>query len=158
MKGILTGKSNGDIINWIVSYYEEVEDSKRLVELQVRPHRIDDLNRVGTYLKNGDEVDFQIEHTEYFPYRLAVPYVDETNQSIPMMAKRKKKVNVITVYVAGFPFDEEEITCDGYDASSSGYWYFWDYENGPNSTRKYIGAYPIERTVIHKIVEQEIEY
>ena len=68
MKGILTGKTNGDTINWIVSYYEEVEDGKRLVELQVRPHRIDDLNRVGTYLKNGDEVDFQIEHTEYFPY------------------------------------------------------------------------------------------
>lgn len=158
MKGILRGRANGNSISWVVSYYEEVEDGNRLVELEVRPNRIDDLNRVGTYLKNGDEVNFQIEHMEYFPYRWAVPYVEE-KENIPIIAKRKKKVYVITVYVSGFAFDDEEITCDGYDVNSSGYWYFWNYENNDTSGRRiYLGAYPISRTILHKIEQQEVEF
>lgn len=150
MKGVLVfSPSKG---NWVVEYAE----GNRKVSLDVRPNRIEHLNSVGTFLQNMQVVDFQIEHTHDFPYSWAVPYVEEDTETIPTPKKQFVKKKRITLWLSGFHTDEIDIECDGYDTSNngSGYWYFYNNRNGG---RDYIGAYPINRTIIHEIFEFETE-
>ena len=149
MKGILVYSPNKE--NWIVEYKEDGRD----VFLEVSPGRIDDLNRVGTFLQNMEEVDFKIEHTDNFPYRWAVPYVPSKEITFTTPKKNLVKKKRITLWLSGFHTDEIEIDCESYDTSSSGYWYFYDRDKEGN--RVYIGAYPINRTIIHQIEEIEVE-
>lgn len=151
MKGILMHSATKN--DWFVEYDQE----GRKIRIEVRPNRIEHLNSVGVHLKNMDEVDFQLERTDNFPYQWAVPYVEteSVTKSIPQKKIIKKKQ--ITLWLSGFDEDEVEVICDRYDASSSGYWYFYDRESNKNGETTYIGAYPIERTIIHKIEEIEIE-
>jgi len=150
MKGILVYNPNKQ--NWIIEY---VEDGRN-VFLEVRPNRIDDLNRVGVHLQNMSEVDFQIENTHEFPYRWAVPYIESNSQTTSIPKKKLYKKLRITLWLSGFHTDEVDIECDRYDASSSGYYYFIDRESN-NGETKYLGCYPIERTIIHNIENIEVE-
>lgn len=150
MKGILVYNPNKQ--NWIIEY---VEDGRN-VFLEVRPNRIDDLNRVGVHLQNMSEVDFHIENTHEFPYRWAVPYVESNLQTTSIPKKKLYKKLRITLWLSGFHTDEVDIECDRYDASSNGYYYFIDRESNNNET-KYIGCYPVERTIIHNIENIEVE-
>lgn len=137
--------------SWVVEFKEDGRD----VFLDVRPNRINDLNRVGTYLQNMQEVDFQIENTHEFPYRWAVPYIESEEKTTPISKKRIIKKKRITLWLSGFHTDEIDIECESYDTSSSGYWYFYDRDK--EGTRIYVGAYPINRTIIHQIEEIEVE-
>lgn len=139
---------------WVVEFKEDGRD----VFLEVRPNRIDDLNRVGTYLQNLQEIDFQIENTHEFPYRWAVPYVKQENEEEKSITEPKKKMvkkKRVTLWLSGFHTDEVEIDCEGYDCSSSGYWYFHDKDERGN--RIYLGAYPVGKTIINQIEEIEVE-
>lgn len=137
---------------WVVEFKEDDRD----VFLEVRPNRINDLNRVGTYLQNLQEVDFQIENTYEFPYRWAVPFVLTEEGPTPIQQRKTVKKKRITLWLSGFHTDEIDIECDEYDTSSTGngYWYFY---NNVNGSRKYVGAYPISKTIIHEIEEIEVE-
>lgn len=150
MKGILLFLP--DKQNWVVEYEEE----NRKVRLEVRPNRIDELNRVGTHLRDMQVVDFKLEISEHFPYRWAVPYIESKDNPTPTQQKKVVKKKRITLWLSGFCTDEIDIECDGYDTSStgSGYWYFYNNRNGG---RDYVGAYPISKTIIHQIEEIEVE-
>lgn len=138
--------------SWVVEFKEDGRD----VFLEVRPGRIYDLNCVGTFLQNMQEVDFHIENTHEFPYRWAVPYVASESNTKPEPKKKTIQKKRITLWLSGFHTDEIEIECDKYDASSSGYYYFIDRESN-NGETKYIGCYPVNRTIIHEIKEIEVE-
>jgi hypothetical protein len=150
MKGILIYFPTND--KWFVQY----GDGDRKVQLDVRPYRIEQLNRNGNNLQDMDEVEFEIETTSEFPYQWAVPIIkgDVKTESVPQKKTYKKfRINLI---LSDFPIDEEEIVCDAYDTNSHGYWYFYDDESN-GGKRKYLGAYPIERTIIHKIENITVE-
>jgi hypothetical protein len=130
--------------------------------MDVRPGRIDDLNRVGAYLKVGELVEFIVENTEQFPYYWAVPLatsLDDNNlpkpTSLPVKRRTKKQFR-LQLLLSGFGTDDLEIVCDGYDCSSSGYYYFYD--NKESGGRYMIGYFPVSRTAIHQIEEIETEY
>ena len=54
------------------------------------------------------------------------------------------------------PYENEvEVTCDNYDCSSNGYFYFYDEVDG---RRKILCTYPVERTALHEIEIIETEY
>lgn len=130
--------------------------------LDVRPGRIDDLNRVGTYLQVGQIVQFTLENTEQFPYQWAVPVATSTDpDNLPLptatIAKKIKKQYKFHLLLSGFSEDEMEIVCDHYDSSSSGSYYYF-YNDNNNGPRQYLGFFPIERTVIYKIEKVETEY
>lgn len=150
MKGVLYFDESSK--KWVVEYNED----GRTILIDVRPGRIDDLNRVGVYLQNLHEVDFHIENTHEFPYRWAVPYVASESNTKPEPKKKTIQKKRITLWLSGFHTDEIEIECDKYDASSSGYYYFIDRESN-NGETKYIGCYPVNRTIIHEIKEIEVE-
>lgn len=156
MKGELSHNDKG----WFISYKEN--DGQTYI-LDVKPGRIDDLNRVGTYLQVNSEVDFVMEEVSHFPYRYAVPFVNRntvtTDGPTPTMhvpPKRTKKQYKITLWLVGFPTDEVEVICDEWDSNSSGYFYFYD--NKENGRRKLLCYYPIQRTAFHEIEEVETEY
>lgn len=140
---------------WVVEY----NDDGRVMIIDVRPGRIDDLRSVGVELKNEDIVEFQLEDIQEFPYRWAVPIVDLENKTIPGPEPKKKMVKKtrVTLWLSGFYQDEVEIVCTGYDASSTGagYWYFYDRDK--NEKRVNLGSYPISRTIIHSVEEIEVE-
>ena len=150
MKGILVFSPNNG--KWIVEYKED----GRGVFLEVRPGRIDDLNRVGTHLQNMQEVDFHIENTHEFPYRWAIPYVESKDKPTSIQQKKTVKKKRITLWLSGFHTDEIDVECDAYDTSSTGggYWFFYNNRNGG---RDYVGAYPISKTIIHQIEEIEVD-
>jgi hypothetical protein len=157
MKGILIYTEKG----WFISY----KDDGGTYVIDVKPNRIEDLNKVGTYLQVDSLVDFVMEEVPHFPYRYAVPIVNgdsvTANGPLPTSSmyvppKRTKKQFRITLWLVGFPTDEVEVICDAYDCSSSGYWYFYDYDE--NDKRKYLCNYPIQRTAFHEIEEIETEY
>lgn len=150
MKGILIYSTVND--KWFIQY----RDNGRNVQLDVRPHRIEQLNNNGNHLQDTDEVEFEIESTSDFPYQWAVPVVrgDVKTELVPQ--KKKYKKFKLTLLLSGFPIDEEEIICDAYDTNSNGYWYFYD-DNSNGGKRKYLGAYPIERTIIHTIENITVE-
>jgi hypothetical protein len=150
MKGILMyspGKQN-----WEVEY----EEGERKVRLEVRPNRIEQLNRNGNNLQNLDEVEFEIETTSEFPYQWAVPVIKGNVKTESVSQKKTYKKFRINLILSDFPIDEEEIICDAYDANDRGYWYFYDDESN-GGRRNYIAAYPIERTIIHKIETITVE-
>jgi len=150
MKGILIYSTVND--KWFVQY----QDNGRNVQLDVRPHRIEQLNRNGNHLQEMDEVEFEIESTSDFPYQWAVPLVKGDVKTEVVPQKKKYKKFKLTLLLSGFSIDEEEIICDSYDTNSSGYWYFYDDESN-GGKRKYLGAYPIERTIIHTIENITVE-
>lgn len=130
--------------------------------MDVRPGRIDDLNRVGTYLKVGELVEFNVENTEQFPYYWAVPIVTSLNEdglpkatSLPVKVRTKKQYK-LQLLLSGFPTDDMEIICDDYESSSSGYYYF--YNKKETGGRRMLGFFPISRTIIHEIEEIDTEY
>lgn len=147
MKGILSHNDKG----WYVIYSEDVNT----YNLDVRPGRIDDLNSVGTYLKNGQEVDFVMEESPTFPYRYAVPYVETASIEVgplatsTVVATKTKKQYKITLWLVGFHEKEVVVICDRYDASSSGYFYFYNKDEQGNNI--YLCNYPIARTAFHKM-------
>jgi hypothetical protein len=156
MKGTLIHNDKG----WFISH-KDGEMGTFIID--VRPNRIEELNSVGTYLKVGSEVDFVLEETHSFPYRYAVPIINQNTEfdgplsnltTVP--PKRKKKQYKITLWLVGFPSDEVEVICDEWDSNSSGYFYFYD--NKENGRRKVLCYYPIERTAMHEIEEIETEY
>lgn len=158
MKGTLLHTDKG----WYISYEE---DSQTYV-IDVKPGRIDELNRVGTYLKVGSEVDFIMEETYSFPYRYAVPIINhdsvttdgpQPTSSIYTAPKRTKKQHKITLWLSGFHKTTVEVICDNYDCSSSGYYYFYN-ESDENNRRKTLCTYPVERTAFHKMEIIETEY
>lgn len=137
---------------------EYLDDSffERTVSLPVPQDVIERLNRKGTYLQVGQEVDFEIRNVDHFPYRYAIPYVanegeQPTTQSPTKQFKKKLKMQM---WLNGFPEDYHEVICDGYESSSNGYYFFYDMNNG---NRKIIAMFPIERTAIHTIGEVEVE-
>lgn len=146
MKGTLLRSGN----KWLISY----DENDYTVTLDVRPEKIQELSMsANVSFNNGDPINFAIENVSHFPYRYAVPYLDDKPQATSTI--RMKKQKKITIWLAGFGMsDWEEIICDAYDVSSNGYWYFY---NQIDSGREYVGAYPIARTAIHKIEEVEIE-
>ena len=157
MKGTLLHTDKG----WFISY----EENNQTYIIDVKPGRIDDLNRVGTYLQVNSEVDFVMEEVPYFPYRYAVPFINKgtvtTDGPTPTSTmyvppKRTKKQVKITLWLVGFPSDEVEVICDHWDSSSSGYFYFYD--DTESGGRKIICMYPVERTAFHEIEEIETEY
>jgi hypothetical protein len=150
MKGILMYSPTKQ--NWEVEY----EEGERKVRIEVRPNRIVHLNSVGINLQDMDEVEFQIETTDVFPYQWAVPVVDGKVKTEVVPQKKTYKKFKLSLLLSGFYIDEEEIICDGYDASERGYWYFYD-DNTNEGRRKYVAAYPIERTIIHKIETITVE-
>jgi hypothetical protein len=150
MKGILMyspGKQN-----WEVEY----EEGERKVRLEVRPNRIVHLNGTGNNLQDLDEVEFDIETISEFPYQWAVPVIRGNAKTELVPQKKTFKKFKISLLLSGFFIDEEEIICDGYDANDRGYWYFFD-DNTNGGKRKYVGAYPIERTIFHKIETITVE-
>lgn len=151
MKGILKSVGYGTSIKWIIEYNDSEEN--RIINYDVREGRIDGLSKVGTILNSGDEVSFKLFQVEYFPYKEAVPYVETTENIVLKKTIKKQK---LTLWLTGFDKKKVEVICDRYDASSSGYWYFYDNVSN-NGTTKYIAAYPIGRTAIHKIEDIEIE-
>lgn len=150
MKGTLVYSSNKQ--NWIVEYKEE---SGREVFLEVEPGRIDELKMVGTFLNNMDIVDFKIKNIDHFPYRFAIPIVNRLEEEKLEPKKKMVQKKRVTLWLSGFHEDEIEIDCEGYDCSSSGYFYFYDKDK--NGNRLYIGSYPVQRTIIHKIETIEVE-
>ena len=150
MKGILIYSAIND--KWFVQY----EDNGRNVQLDVRPNRIEQLNRIGNNLQDTDEVEFEIETIGDFPYQWAVPIVKDKAKTEVVPEKKKYKKFKLTLLLSGFPIDEEEIICDGYDANDRGYWYFYD-DNTNGGKRKFLAAYPIERTIIHQIETITVE-
>ena len=151
MKGIL--KHNEVKNTWYVEYQED----ERVIWLDVRHGRITELNSVGNHLKVNDVIDFVVEDTYEFPYRWAVPIVNPNSEVPPIAPKvRYKKQFKLQLWLSGFPTEEHEIICDGYDTNSAGYWYFYD--NNENGGRKYLGAFPIDRTAIYEIEEIQTQY
>jgi hypothetical protein len=159
MKGTLIHNDKG----WFISHND---NEMGTFIIDVRPGRIEDLNKVGTYLKVGSEVDFVMEEIHSFPYRYAVPIINintvttDEPQSISSMyipPKKTKKQYKITLWLVGFPDDEVEVICDAWDCSSSGYFYFYDIDKQTDK-RKYLCLYPIERTAFHEFEEIETEY
>jgi len=153
MKGIL--KYHEPKHTWYIEYQED----DRIIRLDVKRNRIEDLNSVGTYLKVLDVVDFVIENTFEFPYQWAVPIINMNGEApIPTAAPqvRYKKQFKLQLWLSEFPESYHEIICDGYDTNSAGYWYF--YNNNENGGRKYLGAFPIDRTAIYEIEEIQTEY
>lgn len=146
MKGSLLRSGN----KWMINYL----DNDYTVTLDVRPGRVEELASVGAVLENNAIVDFVVEEVHNFPYRYAVPYINNDEEPKPKV--RTKKQKKITVWISGFGMsDEEEIICDRYDASSHGYWYFFNINQHGN--HEYIAAYPVNRTIIHKVEEIETE-
>ena len=151
MKGTLVYSPNKQ--NWIVEYKEE---NGRDVFLEVEPGRIDELKMVGTILNDLDTVDFKITNVNHFPYRFAVPIVIKSEDGIVIEPKKKvAKKQKITLWLSEFYENEVEIICDDYDCSANRYWYFFDRNNGER--RIIIGCYPVDRTIIHKVEQIEIE-
>lgn len=157
MKGTLIHTEKG----WFISHQD---DETGTYIIDVKPGRIDELNRVGTYLQVNSEVDFVLEETQSFPYRYAVPVLnnntlltDELSARSSMYTppKRTKKQYKITLWLVGFPSDEVEVICDAWDCSSSGYFYFYDEVEG---RRKYLCSYPVQRTAFHEMETIETEY
>jgi hypothetical protein len=147
---------------WFISYKED--GGTYIVD--VKPNRIEDLNKVGTYLQVDKEVDFVMEEVPHFPYRYAVPIINgntvTTDGPQPVSTMyvppiRTKKQYKITLWLVGFPDDEVEVICDSWDCSSSGYFYFYDNDE-QTSRRRTLCCYPIQRTAFHKIEEVETEY
>lgn len=151
MKGIL--KYSGIKESWYIEY----EDETRQIKLDVRPGRIHDLNAVGNDLKENDVVEFIIEATHEFPYQWGIPVINP-NGEVPTVASqlKYKEQYKIQLWLSGFPTDDHEIICDGYDTNSSGYWYF--YNNNENGGRTYLGAFPISRTAIYEIEKIQTQY
>ena len=158
MKGTLLHSGKG----WLISYND---DETGTYVIDVKPGRIEELNSVGTYPKVGSEIDFVLQETHSFPYRYAVPIINnntvtsdgpQPTSSIYTPPKRTKKQHKITLWLVGFPTDEVEVICDAWDCSSSGYFYF--YNEDENNRRKYLCLYPIERTAFHKCEQIETEY
>ena len=149
MKGTLIYSTTKE--NWIVEYKEDGRD----VFLEVEPGRLDELKMVGILLGHLDAVDFKIKNVNEFPYRFAVPIVDKSGEPIPEPKKKPIKKQRLTLWLSDFHDDEVEIDCDNYDCSSNGYWYFYDRDH--NDRRIIIGCYPVNRTIIHKIEQIEIE-
>ncbi len=158
MRGKLIHTDKG----WFISYKE---DSGTYV-IDVKPNRIEDLNRVGTYLQVNSDVDFVMEEVSHFPYRYAVPIVNgnsvTTNGPLPTSTiveppKKYKKQYKITLWLVGFPTDEVEVICDSWDCSSSGYFYFYDNDE-QTSRRRTLCCYPVQRTAFHEIEEIQTEY
>jgi hypothetical protein len=154
MRGELLHNDKG----WFISY----EDESGTYIVDVKPGRIEDLNRVGTHLQVNSEVDFVLEETHSFPYRYAVPIVnhntvatDGPTTTMYVPPKRTKKQYKITLWLVGFPSDEVEVICDSWDCSSSGYFYFYDEVDG---RRKYLCSYPVQRTAFHEMETIETEY
>lgn len=153
MKGTLIHNDKG----WSVLY----DDDKGTYSIDVKPNRIEELNRVGTYLKVDTEVDFVMEDVSHFPYRYAVPIVRSSSEfdgeltTTYVPPKRTKKQHKITLWLVGFPTDEVEVICDSWDCSSSGYFYFYDEVDG---RRKMLCSYPVQRTAFHEIETIETEY
>jgi hypothetical protein len=110
MKGKLIHNDKG----WFISYSEGTDN----YIIDVRPNRIDDLNKVGIHLAVNSEVDFMMEDISYFPYRYAVPYIDNpVTQEGPLPTStivkpliRTKKQYKITLWLVGFPDDEVFVT------------------------------------------------
>jgi hypothetical protein len=150
MKGILMYSPTKQ--NWEVEY----EEMNRKVRIEVQPNRIVHLNGVGIHLQDMDEVEFQIETTDVFPYQWAVPVVDSNVKTEVVPEKKTYKKYKLSLLLSGFYIDEEEIICDGYDTHSNGYWYFYE-DNTNGGRRKMLGCYPIERTIIHKIETITVE-
>lgn len=154
MKGTLLHTDKG----WLVSYVDGTGTSI----IDVRPGRIEELNRVGTFLKVNSEIDFIMEETHSFPYRYAAPIINnntEFDSSLstltPVPPKKTKKQYKITLWLVGFPDDEVEVICDSWDCSSGGYFYFY---NDIDGRRRTICLYPVERTAFHEIEEIMTEY
>ena len=144
---------------WIVSY---INDDNSNVYVDVQPGRITELKQVGTTFKDGDEVEFKIKHSESFPYIFAIPIVrrvsfntDAPGPTTPVKSKKIIKKTKYTLFLSGFHISKTEITCEGMDTSERAYFYFYDYDK--DSRRKYVGLYPIDKTIIHNIQEIEIE-
>lgn len=159
MKGTLLHNDKG----WFISHND---DELGTFVIDVKPGRIEELNRVGTYLQVNSEVDFIMEETHSFPYRYAVPIINNNTvtvdgpsptSSMYVPPKRTKKQYKITLWLVGFPTDEVEVICDNYDCSSSGYYYFYDNDD-QSSRRRTICTYPVERTAFHEIEEIVTEY
>lgn len=157
MKGTLIKNDKG----WFILY----DDDKGTYSIDVRPNRIEDLNKVGVHLEVNSEVDFMMEDVSYFPYRYAVPYVENSvteegplpTSTIVKPLIRTKKQYKITLWLVGFPDDEVEVICDAWDCSSSGYFYFYN-QDEQTSRRRTLCCYPIQRTAFHEIEEVETEY
>lgn len=149
MKGTLIYSSTKE--NWIVEYTEDSRD----VFLEVEPGRIGELKLVGTSLNNGDTVDFKIKNVNEFPYRFAVPIVDKSGEPIPEPKKKMVEKKRVTLWLSGFHTDEIDIDCEGYDCSSSGYYYFYDRDK--EGSRIYLGNYPVQRTIIHEVQNIHVE-
>ena len=71
MKGTLIHTDKG----WFISHQD---DETGTYIIDVKPGRIDELNRVGTYLQVNSEVDFVLEETQSFPYRFAIPILNNS--------------------------------------------------------------------------------
>lgn len=156
MKGTLIHNDKG----WFISHND---NEMGTFIIDVKPGRIEDLTRVGTYLQVNSEVDFVLEETHSFPYRYAVPIInhntvttDGPTSTMYAPPKRTKEQIKITLWLVGFPDDEVEVICDHWDCSSSGYFYFYD--DTENGRRKILCMYPVERTAFHEIEEIETEY
>lgn len=158
MKGILLYNNE----RWFMQY----EENNNTFVLDVKKGRIDDLKKIGVILNEGDEVEFEMEEFSSFPYRWAVPkvhkFTDENTTPYPQSTasiytppKPTKKQYKITLWLSGFYENEVEVTCDNYDCSSNGYFYFYDEVDG---RRKILCTYPVERTALHEIEIIETEY
>lgn len=145
---------------WFILY----SDNENLIKLDVKTNRINDLASVGVFLNDGDVVEFNIIEISDFPYRLAVPVVNNIENNSLITATTINNVTIRTktqkrfeLFFSGFDeITKKTIVCDGYDNSSNGYWYFFNRDE--NNNRNYVFASPISKTIFNSIEEVETQY
>ena len=154
-------QANGTV-TWCLRYVVNNDDgTETITNYEITPKRIEDLIRQGNDLKENDELEFNIKKVEYFPYVYAHPFIPNYSNTysthsneIPVNVKKVTKIR-IRLQFAGFGYNKDFVTCDGWDANSSGYYYFYDKDE--NNHRIILKLCPINRTIIESIENIEIE-